>query len=225
MATGKERENTDKSSEGTRQIIVIGRQFGSGGRRIGQLLASKLGYAYYDKELLAKAADSLGYSKDIFIAHDEKKPSPMRSLLQGLYGIADNFHDTSICGESLYRAQSEVIKKICSQENCVIVGRTADYILRKEPRLLSIFLHAPIEHRAARIMERNEAVSHEEARDMAKRHDKTRESYYNYYTGGGWGKASNYHLSIDASCLDDEEIADVIINFAKNTKEHTNKEA
>ena len=89
--------------------------------------------------------------------------------------------------------------------------------------MLSIFLDAPIEHRAARIMQRKEPVSHEEARDMAKRHDKARESYYNYYTGGGWGKASNYHLSIDASCLDDQEIADVIINFAKNTKGRINK--
>lgn len=219
MQNGADKDKGKKNMRNKNSVIVIGRQFGCGGRRIGKLIANRLGYGYYDKELLAEAAQSLGFSQDIFAAHDERKPSPFRSLLQGLYGIADNFHDTSICGESLYHAQSDVIKKICEKEPCVIVGRTADYILRDYPGLVSVFLHAPVEKRAEQIVKRGDATDNETAIEIAKKNDRERESYYNYYTGGGWGKASNYHISIDASSLDDEKIADLIINFAKEKVE------
>ena len=213
MQNGSDIYNRNNPSQNGNTVIVIGRQFGSGGRRIGKLIAQRLGYGYYDKELLAEAAQSLGFSQDIFTAHDERKPSPLKSLLQGLYGIADNFHDTSICGESLYQAQSNVIKKICEKGPCVIVGRTADYILREHPGLISIFLHAPINVRARQIVKRGDAIDESSAIELAKKNDRERESFYNDYTGGGWGKASNYHITIDASCIDDEKIVDIIITF------------
>lgn len=197
-------------------IIVIGRQFGSGGRRIGKLLAERLQCPYYDKELLAKTAESMGYAREIFDAHDEKKPSPLRVLLQGVYGIADNFHDTSMSAERLYKEQSEIIKQLAEKGSCVIVGRTADYVMRHHPGLVSVFLHAPVEIRAKNIVSRGESMTIDEATDLANKHDRDRESYYNYYTGReNWGKARNYHLCIDASSLPDSDIADIIIDYAR----------
>lgn len=204
------------SKGGCHTIIVIGRQFGSGGRRIGKLVAERLHCPYYDKELLAKTAESMGYAREIFDAHDEKKPSPFRALLQGVYGIADNFHDTSMSAEQLYKEQSEIIRQLGEQGSCVIVGRTADYVMRHHPGLVSIFLHAPVEVRAKNIVSRGESISEAQAVEMANKHDRARESYYNYYTGHQkWGKAYNYHLSIDSSSLPDSEIADIIIDYAK----------
>lgn len=197
-------------------VIVIGRQFGSGGRKIGRLIAERLGIPYYDKELLSHAADSLGFSPEIFAAADERRPSAFHTLLQGMYGIADNFHATSISGERLYQKQSEVIKEICAKGPCVIVGRTADYVLRDHPGLLSVFLHAPEKWRAEKIVRRGDSMCCEDAITIAARHDRNREDYYNYYTGGKWGRADNYHLTIDSSLMPADEIADLIIRFAQS---------
>lgn len=211
------RDNTSLSSPNETTVIVIGRQFGSGGRKIGRLVAEKLGYAYYDSELLSKAAERLGFSRHIFDLHDEKPPSAFRSLLQGAFGLADNFHEVSICSERVYSEQSKVIRDLCARENCVIVGRTADYILREHPGLISVFLHAPIAERARLICLRGEAENLEAAIEKAKKFDKDRENYYNFYVGSSkWGKADNYSLSLDSSLADHDTIAEIIINFSKN---------
>lgn len=204
-------------------VIVIGRQFGSGGRIIGKAVAARMGIGYYDKELLSEAAVRLGFSPDIFAAADEKRPSPFRSLLQGAYGIADNFHTTTMSGERLYRAQSDVIRDICSRNSCVMVGRTADYVMREHPGLVSVFLHAPLQARAQKIVDRAEADNTERAAECARRRDRDREGYYNYFTGRHWGEAANYHLSLDSSELTTDEAADIIVAFAKARlrKRHT----
>lgn len=199
-------------------VIVIGRQFGSGGRRIGKLVAEKLGVAYYDKELLSHAAESLGFSPDIFAAADERRPSTFHTLLQSMYGIADNFHATTIGGERLYEQQSKVIREICAKGPCVIVGRTADYVLRDHPGLVSVFLHAPAQWRAEKIVRRGEAMCCEDAAAMALKFDRKRHDYYNYFTGGRWGHADNYHLCLDSSKLSENAVAEIIINFAQNMK-------
>ena len=197
-------------------IIVIGRQFGSGGRTIGKLIAQKLGIDYYDTELLAKAAESLGVRQEIFKEQDEKRPSALRAFLQGAYGIADNFHAVPLTGERIYTVQSKIIKDVCKKGSCVIVGRNADFVMRKHPGLFSVFLHSPLEHRARRIMERKEAITESEARDLAQQHDRRRESYYNFYRGEKlWGQANNYHLCLDTSTMDNESAADFIIDVAK----------
>ena len=197
-------------------VIVIGREFGSGGRTIGKLLASRLGIDYYDTELLKKAAESEGVNPEIFKDHDEKKPSVLKVLLQGAYGIADNFHTVPFSGVSMYNSQCKVIKDVCKRGSCVIVGRSADCILGDHPRMLSVFLHSPLEARAERIVKRGEASSFEEACETAKQHDKRRESYYNFYTGEKkWGVASNYHLSLDTSCLDNDSIVEIIQEIAR----------
>lgn len=196
--------------------IVIGRQFGSGGRTIGKMIASRLGIDYYDTELLKKAAEQEGLSPQIFKDLDEKKPSVLKHLLQGAYGIADNFHSVPLSGESIYGVQSKVIKELCKKGSCLFVGRSADVILKDHPKLLSVFLHAPLEYRINKILERKEAISGAEAQQMARSHDRRREAYYNFYSGDNkWGVASNYHVSIDTSQLNNENIADLIVGIAK----------
>lgn len=197
-------------------VIVIGREFGSGGRTIGKIIANRLGIEYYDTHLLQKAAEAEGVSPGVFKKMEEKKPSFLKTLLQGAYGIPDNFHTVPLSEERIYKVQSKLIKDLCRKSSCVIVGRNADFILREHPRMLSVFLHSPLEERVDRILSRREAESRQEAEEMALSHDKRRESFYNYYTGDKkWGVASNYHISIDTSGLDNEKIADIIIAYAE----------
>lgn len=212
-------------------VIVIGRQFGSGGRTIGKMIANRLGIDYYDTELLNKAAETEGINPEIFKAHDEKRPNVLKMLLQGAYGIADNFHTVPLSSERIYNVQSKIIKDICSKGSCVIVGRNADFILRDHPNLLSIFLHAPIEYRIEKILQRNESSTKEEALELARNHDKRRESFYNFYTGEKkWGIASNYHLSLDTSKLDNDAIINIIACYLEsklisdNKKLHVNND-
>lgn len=181
-------------------VIVIGRQFGCGGRKIGRQIADAFGVPYYDKELLSKAAEEMGFSKDIFSRADEKRPSMMRSLLHlnyGAYGAA--YEPGTLSGESLYKAQSSVIRSICDKGSCVIVGRTADYVMREHPRLVSVFIHAPIDTRVKEIIARGDAKGVDEAIELANKFDRNRESYYNYFTNRHWGTASNYDLTFDSS--------------------------
>lgn len=208
---------SDKPKNAENYAIIIGRQFGSGGRRIGKKLASLLDISYYDSELLAEAAKKIGVSEEVFKEHDEKKPSLLRALLQGAYGIPDNFHSVGLTGEHIYQEQSRVIREICSKEPCVIVGRTADVILRDNFQTLSVFLHSPLRYRAGNIISRGEAANIEEAMEIAKSRDKKRESYYNYYAGEKiWGLASNYDISMDTSILSEDKIIRIIAEMAKN---------
>ena len=196
-------------------VIVIGRTFGSGGRTIGRLVAEKLDIDYYDSELFRHAAERVGMHPEIFREHDEKRPSALRTLLQGAFGIADNFHSVPLDGEMIYEEQANVIRDLCRKGPCVIVGRTADYILRKHPHLVSVFLHSSLPHRCAKILQRGETSTAEEAEEMARKRDRKREAYYNYYTGNNnWGRASNYHLCIDTSGIDEDQVAQAIIDYS-----------
>lgn len=198
-------------------IIVIGRQYGAGGRKLGKRLAETLNVPYYDKELLSEAADALGFSKELFLKADEKKPSILRSFLSFNYGSPSaSFSSYTLSDDNLYRAQSDVIKSICEKGSCVIVGRTADYVMRDHPGLLSIFVHAPEEHRAKAILERGEAKSMEEALDKARKFDRSRESYYNYFTNRHWGRADNYDLTFNSSRLSTEALLPLILSALPN---------
>lgn len=181
-------------------VIVIGRQYGAGGRRLGKRLAERLCVPYYDKELLSEAADFLGFSKEIFSRADEKKPSMLRSFLSFSYGATSEQDPLgTLSDERIYELQSRVIRKICEKGPCVIVGRTADYVMRDHPGLLSVFVHAPVDTRARAIVSRGEARTLSEAIDRARKHDRSRESYYNYFTNRRWGFADNYDLTVDSS--------------------------
>lgn len=193
-------------------LIVVGREFGSGGRRIGRMLAERLGVPFFDKTLLTEAGKQMGMSTEIFERNDEKRPSLIRSLLSFTYGSTNvDVINAPMSDEKVYELQSKVIRTIAGRESCVIVGRTADYLMREHPRMLSIFIHAPMSVRAARIVESGDARNEKEAIELAHKHDRERESYYNYYTNRDvWGHASNYHLSFDSSRITDEAILDIV---------------
>lgn len=194
-------------------VIVIGRRFGSGGRRLGKILSKRLSLAYYDREILSEAAMRFGFDKNIFLQTDEKKPSLLRSLLTTSPGVSGEFSNGGLTREQLYKAQGEVIRDLASRGGSVFVGRSADYILREHPHLFSIFLHAPVEYRVGKILERNDARCASEAEEMARKMDRNREGFYNYFTGRKWGSADNYHLTIDTSLIAEDEIADMVITY------------
>lgn len=191
-------------------IIVIGRQFGCGGSRIGKMLAERLKVSYYDKGLLDEAARKHGFDPKLFERADEKRPRMVNSILQAFYGVMDSYTGSPLSKEGLYKVQSDAIRSIAANESCVIVGRTADYVMRDHPRLLSVFLHAPEDYRAKAIVKRGDAASEDEAVSLAHKFDGNRESYYNFFTGRHWGHATNYHLTIDSSRISDEKIVDLI---------------
>lgn len=194
-------------------IIVIGRQYGSGGREIGKILANRLGIAYYDKELLGEAARHMGFREEIFAKADERKPSIMRSIISLSFGAVCYNSEGGLSPEVIYERQSNVIRAIAKKGACVIVGRTADYILRESPRMTSIFIHADINTRAKKIMGRMKCKNLEEAAEIARKRDKLRQGYYNYFTGRQWGAADNYDMALNASTLPADGIAEIIISY------------
>lgn len=198
-------------------VLVIGRQYGAGGRSLGKKIAQSLGVSYYDKELLSEAAESMGFDSEIFSQKDEKRPSFLRSILSFNYGSLNaSIPSETLSSENIYKFQSDVIRSIAAKGSCVIVGRTADYILRDHKNLLSIFINAPIEHRAKLIHQRGEVDSIEKATEKAKKIDKSRESYYNYFTNQHWGRADNYHLTFDSSRISPESIVNLIQQHLKD---------
>jgi CMP/dCMP kinase len=202
-------------------IIVIGRQFGSGGREIGRLLADYLKLPFYDKELLSEATNS-GFTADILEEADERKPffHSFFACAFGSYG--QNFAISGLTPDRLYEVQSQIIKDVASRDrSCVFVGRTADYILRDNPAVTSIFIHADLEDRAQRILRRGDCDSLETAREMALKRDKLREGYYNFYTGREWGDCDNYDLSLNASKLSSKEIVNLIVQYINFKEQHT----
>ena len=193
-------------------IINIGRQFGSGGRRIAAALGVRLGIPVYDNELLVEAAQKSGFSKDLFEMRDEHKSNFTLSNLFGSinrYGSADSLLNDN----RLFKIQSDVSLELAQQGPAIFVGRASDYVLR-EMECLDVFITAPLEIRKKDVAER-EGISLEEAESMIAKRDRDREAYYNYLTFGNWGVASNYDLCIDSSILGIEGTADFIVDFGR----------
>ena len=186
-------------------IITIGRQFGSGGREIGEKLAEKFGIKCYDKELLTQAAQHSGLCQEVFENHDER---PTSSFLYNLvmdtysFGYTSSTYMDMPVSHKVFLAQFDTIKKIASEGPCVLVGRCADYALQDYPNVLNLFIYAKLEDRVKRVMGRYEDVNTpEKAKDMIKKKDKQRRSYYDYYSSKRWGHVDTYDLSIDSSVL------------------------
>lgn len=203
-------------------VITIGRTFGAGGREVGAMLANMLGIKYYDKELLKEAAHRAGLDSGLFEKNDERAPG----LLSGMFPISMSYNVMSwygggggaFGGEAVYRAQSEFIREIAEQGPCVIVGRTADYVLRDLPNLVSVFLHADESCCLERIMRRSDIPSVSEARQILRRTNRLRADFYNFYTGRTWGAAETYDLTVNSSRIRIEAIADLIIRFIQLRK-------
>ena len=198
--------------------ITIGRQFGSGGREIGQQVAKILGIDYYDKELLTEAAKASGLNANVFEAADERTPklfSNFGALNIGYNSGAYYMGNTPISHSNIYAAQSRVIEELAQRGPCVIVGRTADYILRKHTTVISTFIHSSLEDRVARIIARGDCDNAKQAAELAEKKNKLRADYYSFYTGNQWGDAQNYDLCIDSTIIGTTGAAQVIALFAK----------
>lgn len=196
-------------------VITVGRQYGSGGRALGKCIAQKLGMKYYDKELLVEAAKQAGINEEFFEKTDEQSPSffgGIFSFAQGLKPMAYYSGNSAISDDNIYKAQCDFIHSLAEQGPCVIVGRTADYVLRDYPMVVNLFLHAPMEHCVKRIMER-ENLTADKAQQKAERINKLRSRYYNFYTDKTWGAAPSYHLSIDTSTLSDDDIVGLVKDY------------
>lgn len=197
-------------------VIAVGRQFGSGGREFGRRLAAALHIGYYDKELLRAAADNAGLCREIFESRDEQPPGFCAGLCSFSMGYVPNsiYAGTSVIGDDkIYSAQSDFIRSIASRESCVIVGRTADYVLRDTGRVVSIFVHAPMEACVARIISRNPEVTAARARHEAERVNKLRAGYYNFFTDRTWGAASTYDLCLDTSQMPMNDLVSVAVRY------------
>lgn len=185
-------------------VITVGRQFGSGGRELGKALADALGIAYYDKELLVESAKLAGVNPDFFRKKDERFPTFLQGLFSFAMGVTPMCYYTgasSISDDGLYKSISDFLRSIAGEKSFVVVGRSSDYILRDHPRCVNLFVHAPMSDCVRRIMARNDAIAADKAEAMARKTNKWRADYYNFFTDKTWGDAKSYDLTIDSSRL------------------------
>ncbi len=198
------------------KIYTIGREFGSGGKAVGEKLAERLGIKLYDKELLQQAAKDSGFCEEIFENHDEKPTNSfLYSLVMDTYSVsgysAAPFLDMPL-NHKVFLAQFETIKKIAETESCVIVGRCADYALADNPDCINIFIHADMDIRVRNIC-KSLNITENKARDIINKTDKQRASYYNYYTSKKWGDSKSYNLSLDAGKLGIDNCVEMILKY------------
>ena len=180
-----------------KEVITIGREFGSGGHEVGRRLAAELGLKLYDKELMKMMAQESNICEQVLEDYDEKNTgSLLYSIMMDVYPSMNYVGNT--LSRQIYQAQYDTIRKVGEKGGCVIVGRGADYILRDLPRLTSVFIHASEQYRIGRIVE-YEHVSAQKAKEIITKADKKRASYYNFQTEKKWGNVSSYNLSLDTS--------------------------
>ena len=185
-------------------IITIGREYGSNGHRIGELVAKKLGFTLYDKKSLEIEAKKTDYYDDLCSFYEEQ---PVNSLL---YMIATSSYN----GGKQGKVPFEFIRQVASRESCVIIGRAGNYILRDHPEHVSVFIHAPQEATVERMVT-DYGVDAKKALQKLELEDKAREGFHTYYTDERWNLATGYDLCIDSSTMSAEDIAEIIIAFAK----------
>lgn len=196
-------------------IINIGRQLGSGGHDIGRMLALDFNAKYYDKEILKLAAQESGFSKEFFEQNDERHGF-LRSVFhtRAPHITDSNFYQNNFSQESLFKFQSDAIRKEAQKGSCVFVGRCADYVLRDFKNVVSVFITASMRFRIDSVMNKQH-VSVEEARKIIENGERRRAEYYNYYTGKKWGVASGYDLCIDSSVLGLQATEKFIADFVR----------
>lgn len=199
-------------------VITVGRSFGSGGHILGRLIADKLGIGFYDRELLLKAAEKAGMSPEYFERNDERIPRFFSGLFSFSHGYSPMSYyagPSSISSDGIYQAQSDFIHEIADAGPCVIVGRTADYVLRDVDNVVNIFVHAPMDSCVRRILDRADSLTADDARNLAERTNKARAAFYNFYTDKRWGAAESYDLCIDSSRMPLDESADFVIDYLR----------
>ncbi|MEF9938805.1 MAG: cytidylate kinase-like family protein [Clostridium sp.] len=202
-------------------VITIGRECGSAGRLIGQKLADDLGIKCYDKELLTLAAKNSGLCEELFQTHDEKPTNSfLYSLVMDTYSLGyttSAYMDMPI-NHKIFLAQFDTIKKLASEESCVIVGRCADYALSDDPDMVSVFISGDEEDKIHHLMEKHD-INEAKAKDIMIKTDKRRASYYNYYSSKRWGNSKSYDLCINSSAIGYDGTVSIIKEFANKKQE------
>ena len=196
-----------------KKIITVSREFGSGGRSIGKLVAEKLGYDYYDSELVERVAQETGFSAD-YIA-DAGEYAPGRSMLSYAFSSGTPHTGASMnATDYLWATQCRIINELAEKGNCVIVGRCADYILRQREDCLNVFIHADKDYKAKRIVELY-GVTDKSPEKRLNEKDGKRKVNYKYFTGREWGIPENYHICLNSAYFGAEICAEIIADLAK----------
>ncbi len=196
-------------------IITIGREYGSGGRQIGEILANKLGIAFYDKKIISLAAEKSGLSSDFIENNEQREYSGFFQNVAASAAYTNGFFAAPYTPltESIFISQSQVIRDIAQRESAVIVGRCADYVLANRPNTINVFIHAPLDARVQRIMSLYHLDEAGAMKAIAKS-DKERGNHYFRYTDKKWGKAQNYHVCINSALLGVERTAEMLADLA-----------
>ena len=192
----------------SKKVITIAREFGSGGRVIAQKLSEHLGIAFYDKNLISIAAKRRGLPEEKLESVDERRENPWRYTFDENMAMERQFHYEPL-NDILFYEQSEIIREAAKKEDCVIVGRCANYILREHPQCRSVFIYAPLEARIRTIRART-GLDARGAEQLIKRVDKQRKYYYENYTEQKWGRKEGFDLGIDSSRFTDEQILEIL---------------
>ncbi|MBR2466353.1 MAG: cytidylate kinase-like family protein [Clostridia bacterium] len=203
-------------------VITIARQYGSGGREIGEHVAELLGIPLYDKELITDAAAKGTLNEEIIKSADESAANSLLYTLamgSNVLGTTMSFGYKMPLNDKLFILQSEVIKEYAQKGSCVIIGRCSDYVLRNEKNVFRIFIYGDLDHRKERVAERHPEIKSSQIIDVINKTDKRRASYYNFYTGNKWGKYDNYDMAVNSSTLGIEGTANIIAASAKKLME------
>ena len=185
-------------------IITIARQYGSGGREIGEKIAQMLSLPLYDKELITEAAKTGDMHMDTARKVDEVAANSLLYTLamgSNVFGSAMSFGYKMPINDKLFLLQSDVIHSYAAKGSGIFIGRCADYVLRDQPNLLRIFVHGDLDHRKERVAERHPELKSNQIVDTINKTDRRRSSYYNFYTGNKWGKYEHYDLIVNSSTL------------------------
>ena len=198
-------------------VITIARQYGSGGRTVGEMLSKDMGIHYYDKELIKLASEESGINERLFVNADEKiKMTKLFKMVKNIYTgqLIPPESDDFVSDKNLFNYQAKVIKNLAEEESCVIVGRCADYVLKDHDNVLSVFVHAPKDYCMEQAAKKVSMPSKELEKYIAKI-DKRRADYYKFYTGREWTDARNYDLCLDSSKLGFERCVEEIKAYIK----------
>ena len=203
-------------------IITIARQYGSGGREIGEKVAELLGIPLYDKQLITDAASKGNLNEEVLKRTDETAANSLLYTLamgSNVVGTTMHFGYKMPINDKLFILQAEVIKEYAKEGSCVIIGRCSDYVLREEENVFRLFIYGDLDHRKARVAERHPEIKSSQIMDIINKTDRRRASYYNFYTGNKWGKYDNYDMAINSSTLGIRGTAELIARCAEKLME------
>ncbi len=196
-------------------VITIARQYGSGGKTIGKMLAERMQVPFYDKELMRMASDESGISEGLFAGADEKvKNSLLMSIVKNVYSgeLITPDSDDFTSSDNLFNYQAKIIRELAEQQSCVIIGRCADYVLKDYDNVLSVFVHAPHDFCVEQAGKKH-SLNEKELEKLIAKTDRQRAGYYKYHTGREWTDARNYDLCLDSSKLGFERCVDEILAY------------